>query len=229
MRVLSVKEVREADRRCIEELGIPGVVLMNNAGSAVFRELQPGPVVVVCGKGNNGGDGFVVARLALSAGWSTRVILVSEFSKVRGDAEIFMKVYLKLGGKVRECLREEDLIKEFQGIPPEATVVDALLGTGTQGEVEGLYRTTIENMNELGNKIVAVDLPSGLNADTGEPCGICVRAHKTVTFQFIKKGFLNPSAKEYLGELVVADIGIPDVCADDEKWFRLKETSRNWF
>ncbi|MCX8065098.1 MAG: NAD(P)H-hydrate epimerase [Candidatus Hydrogenedentes bacterium] len=229
MKVLSVAEVREADRRCIEELGIPGPVLMNNAGSAVFRELQTGPVIVICGKGNNGGDGFVVARLALVAGWKAKVLLVSQLSSVRGDAEIFLKAFLRVGGEVKICLDGETLKKELEEFGDEGTIVDALLGTGTQGEVVGLYRSAIECMNGAGKKIVAVDLPSGLNADTGEPCGVCVKAYKTVTFQFVKKGFLNPSAKEYLGELVVADIGIPEVCADDEKWFRLKEMNKKWF
>ncbi len=229
MKVLSVAQVREADRRCIEELGIPGPVLMNNAGMAVFRELPLGSLTVLCGKGNNGGDGFVVARLALVAGWNVRVLLLTELSNIRGDAEIFMKSYLRLGGRMEMCLNEGEIEQSLLVGEESSTYVDAILGTGTQGEIKGVYRTAIECLNELKRYVVAVDLPSGLNADTGEPCGVCVRANKTVTFQFVKKGFLNPTAKEYLGELIVADIGIPEVCADDEAWQKLKEENTNWF
>jgi len=225
-RYLTVQQMREADRRCIEELGIPGAVLMNNAGTAVFRELEPGPITVICGKGNNGGDGFVVARLALVAGWDVKVLLLADPSKVRGDAEIFMKVYMRLGGKLLTCLTEKEVCQQIRQIPEQETCIDALLGTGTQGEITGLPRAAIENMDSLKN-IVAVDLPSGLNADTGEICDACVHAKKTVTFQFPKIGFKNPFAKEYLGELIVADIGIPPVCADDEAWEQLKQKQKD--
>ncbi len=229
MRVLSVAQVREADRRCIEELGIPGPVLMNNAGSAVFREIESGPITVLCGKGNNGGDGFVVARLALITGWQVRVVLLTEPTNIRGDSEIFMKAYLRLGGKMEVCLNDDEVRDALLESDIYSTYVDAILGTGTQGEVKGIYRTAIECLNSLNKNVVSVDLPSGLNADTGEPCGVCVRANKTVTFQFVKKGFLNPVAKEYLGELIVADIGIPEICADDEAWRKLKEENQVWF
>lgn len=225
---LTVQQMREADRRCIEELGIPGVVLMNNAGSAVFREIDKGPVTVLCGKGNNGGDGFVVARLALVAGWNVKVLLLTEPTHIRGDAEVFMNAYLRLGGDMVVCLSEEDVCKKVSEIADNETCVDALLGTGTKGEVTGLLRTAIESMSRLSN-IVSVDLPSGMNADTGEICGVCVRARKTVTFQYPKMGFKNPCAKEYLGELVVADIGIPPVCANDNQWIELKQKNSKFF
>lgn len=225
---LTVQQMREADRRCIEELGIPGVVLMNNAGNAVFKELDKGPVTVLCGKGNNGGDGFVVARLALVAGWNVKVLLLTEPSNIRGDAEVFMNAYLRLGGEMTVCLNDNDVHKEVSEIAEKETCVDALLGTGTKGEVTGLLRTAIESMSRLSN-IISVDLPSGMNADTGEICGVCVRARKTVTFQYPKIGFRNPRAKEYLGELVVADIGIPPVCADDNQWIELKRKNSGFF
>ncbi len=222
MKTLTAAAMREADRRCIEELGIPGAVLMNNAGAAVFRELTRGPVGIVCGKGNNGGDGYVVARLALLAGYDPRVVLIAEPDRITGDAALFLHAYQRLGGKVVVAPEDVSAAKAVADLSTCAVLVDALLGTGVKGMVQGPLRAAIEAWPEVYT--IAVDLPSGLHADTGECCGCCIKADVTVTFQFAKQGFLNPAAKEYLGRLVVADIGIPEVCADDEAWFRLMAT-----
>ena len=220
VRALTVAQMREADRRCIEEIGIPGVVLMNNAGHAVFNEIGQGPVGVVCGKGNNGGDGFVVARLALAAGMATRVVLIADPGAITGDAAVFMRAFEQLGGEVRAVQEPAAITEAMRALSDCAVLVDALLGTGVQGNVHGSLCHAIEEWP--GIPTVAVDVPSGLDADTGEACGCCVRAQTTVTFQFPKKGFDNPEAAQYLGRLVVADIGIPEVCADDEAWHELK-------
>ena len=216
MKYLSAAQMREADRRCIEELGMPGVVLMNSAGKTVFNRIAKGPVGVICGKGNNGGDGFVVARLALMAGYDTRLVLVSEPEIIRGDAAVFMALYKNLGGTINSVVEEGDVCNAVNSLSDCAVIVDALLGTGISGEVHGVMRTAIEAWPNVYT--IAVDLPSGLNADTGEICGCCVKANETVTFQFAKKGFENPDAAEYIGELRVVDIGIPELCADDESW-----------
>lgn len=219
MRYLSVAQMREADRRAIEGLGIPSVVLMNNAGQAVFDEIARGPVGILCGKGNNGGDGFVVARLALAAGLETHVVLVAGPAKITEDAAAFMRAYVNLGGTV-EAVRDEAAVREAVGrFARCAVVVDALLGTGVRGEVRGAALAAIEALPEV--PVIAVDLPSGLNADTGEVCGCCVKAETTVTFQFPKQGFEHPGVSDYIGRLVVADIGIPEVCADDAAWGKL--------
>lgn len=226
METLTVAQIREADRRCIEELGIPGPVLMNTAGAHVFREVDRGPVGVVCGKGNNGGDGFVVARLALLAGYEPRVVLVADPSEIRGDAAIFMAAYKRLGGPMHSVQDDPEVEAAVSGLADCPVLVDALLGTGISGEVRGVMRTAIEAWpaGDGERRTIAVDLPSGLNADTGEVCGCCVRADVTVTFQFAKRGFENPAAKGCVGRLVVADIGIPQVCADDEAWAGLAAT-----
>ena len=221
-KVLLASEMREADRRCIEELGIPGAVLMNNAGSAVFHEITQGPVGIVCGKGNNGGDGFVVARLALLAGMIPRVILVADPNEIQGDAAIFMNAYRKLGGLLYASQDPVKVTEMIQSLSDCAVLVDALLGTGISGEVHGAPRAAIEAWPH-GVRTIAVDLPSGLNADTGMPCGCCIRADVTVTFQFSKRGIENPIARPYTGRIVVADIGIPTICADDEAWKTLRE------
>ncbi len=220
METLTAAQMRETDRRCIEEVGIPGPVLMNNAGAAVFEEIGAGPVGIVCGKGNNGGDGFVVARLALLAGYETRVVMVADQEAIVGDAAVFMQAFLNLGGDIG-TVNQETVAEAVGSLADCAVLVDGLLGTGIQGEVRGAFRTAIESWPAV--RTVAVDLPSGMDADTGEPCGCCVRADVTVTFQYAKRGFENPRAKQWLGRLVVADIGIPVVCGDDEAWAKLSE------
>lgn len=224
METLTAAQMREADRRCIEELGLPGAVLMNNAGLAVFNQVGHGPLGIVCGRGNNGGDGFVVGRLALLAGLDTTVLLIGRPDALTGDAGTFYSVYRKLGGPLVWTEDEEGVKAAMEGLGTRACLVDALLGTGFTGPVRGPIRTAIEHWPDV--RTVAVDLPSGLNADTGEAAGPCIRADVTVTFQFAKRGFLNPSAQAFLGRLVIADIGIPAVCADDRAWNQLTASPR---
>ena len=216
MKYLTTEQMRRADARAIEQLGIPGAVLMDHAGRAVFREVRPGRVGVVCGKGNNGGDGFVVARYALVAGHPVHVVLLAEPDAIRGDARIFMDAYQRLGGALTAVTTEDAAAEAVSALAGCNTLVDAVLGTGVSGEVRGLARAAVDAWPE--GYTVAVDTPSGLNTDTGEPCGACVRASVTVSFQWAKAGFQNPVAEDYLGRLVVADIGIPPICADDEAW-----------
>jgi len=221
-RTLTVDQVREADRRCIEEIGIPSVVLMDNAGEAVFRELGEGPVGVVCGKGNNGGDGFVVARLALAAGFDTRVVLLALPEDITGDAAIFKTAYENLGGAVEVAREPDEVARAMESLEDCNTLVDAILGTGVTGEIRGTPAHAIAGFPK--GYTVAVDVPSGLNADTGEVCGMCIKADVTVTFQYRKRGFDEPAAEPWLGRIVVADIGIPPVCADEDAWNRLRRS-----
>ena len=223
MKSLTAAEMREADRRCIEDLGIPGAVLMNNAGAAVFNHISKGPVGIVCGKGNNGGDGFVVARLALLAGYETEVVLLAAPDELRGDALEFMKIYRRLGGRMISIADEANTVQALGNLANCAVLVDAMLGTGITGEVHGKVRAAIDAWPP-GIRTIAVDLPSGMHTDTGEPLGACIRAVLTVTFQFPKRGFDNVHAAEFTGEVVVADIGIPSACADDSAWRSLRET-----
>jgi len=212
--------MREADRRAIEDLGIPGVVLMDRAGHAVFEALPPGSVGIVCGRGNNGGDGWVVARYALLAGRNTRVVLVGDPERLTPDAATFKSVYENLGGRVTVARDEESAARAVSALIDRDILVDAVLGTGTHGEVQGLPRAAIDIWPDV--QTVAVDIPSGLNGDTGEVCGACVTASKTVTFQFMKRGFENPLARQWCGDIIVADIGIPAVCGNDDAWNGLR-------
>jgi hydroxyethylthiazole kinase-like uncharacterized protein yjeF len=217
---LTPAAMREADRRCIEDLGIPGAVLMNNAGTAVFGHVKQSPVGIVCGKGNNGGDGYVVARLALLAGMKTTVVLLASPDDVSGDAKTFLDAYTRLGGDVLVAGSEADATREVAALADCQTVVDAILGTGIKGEVRGRARAAIDAWPNCHT--VAVDIPSGLDGETGEPCGCAIRANVTVTLQYAKTGLVQSAAKAYVGELVVADIGIPSMCADDNAWAALK-------
>jgi NAD(P)H-hydrate epimerase len=221
-KVLTAAQMREADRRCIEELGIPGAVLMNNAGTAVFAHVKSGPVGVVCGKGNNGGDGYVVARLALLAGLDPKVVLIADPEAITGDAKTFLDAYKRLGGEIVVANAESDAQQALAALSDCGCIVDALLGTGISGEVRGPARAAIEAWPKV--RTIAVDLPSGLDAETGEPCGCAVRAEVTVTLQYAKTGLVQPAAKPYVGTLEVADIGIPAVCADDDAWNALRKS-----
>jgi NAD(P)H-hydrate epimerase len=206
--LLSREEVRAIDRRAIEKLGLPGVVLMENAGRSAAELLLSlgvrGPVAICCGKGNNGGDGFVIARHLANRSVSVRVLLLARPEELRGDAAINYQV-----------IRRKKLdIRELAGIPFEPAllqtsewVVDALFGTGLSGPLGAPWDQVIAAINAGPAKVLAVDIPSGLDCDTGETLGVCVRAQHTVTFVAPKKGFANPAAQQWLGRVHVADIG----------------------
>ncbi len=217
---VTAEQMREIDRRAIQDIGIPGVALMENAGRRVFEEAtkmvspRDGPIIVLCGKGNNGGDGFVVVRHLVNNGYHVEAYLVGSADEVSGDASTNLAVLDRMGVRVDEVRKETDVSAVVSRLEGAALVIDALLGTGLCGEVTGLYAALIAAVNGSKVPVVSVDVPSGLNADTGEPLGAAVRAARTVTFQYRKRGFANRSAREFLGELVVADIGIPAICAE---------------
>jgi NAD(P)H-hydrate epimerase len=208
MKHVTREEMREIDRLAIERHGIPVETLMENAGRAVAEvvaeRISPScPVVAVCGKGNNGGDGFVAARLLAERGFEVEV-LATEREYDPGTAT---------GANWARALETEGV--EFVGRlkqRPMAVIVDALFGTGLTRPVAGRERDLIRELNALDPRwfpIVAVDIPSGLDANTGRPLGLAVKASATVTMGLPKAGFKAPAAADYLGELIVADIGFP--------------------
>ena len=211
---VSPDEMKRIDAFAINEVGIPGVVLMENAGRAAFEALYDGmagrssPALVFCGRGNNGGDGFVVARHLINNGVETHVFLVGAMSKIKGDARVNLRILQKMGVTVNRITKKA--LPELRRQRKECgVIIDALLGTGLSGEVSGLYRDVIEIINGAGCPVMAIDIPSGLDGTTGEPLGIAVVANMTVTFQLPKKGFENPRARNYTGQLRIVDIGIP--------------------
>jgi NAD(P)H-hydrate epimerase len=211
-------EVREFDRHAIEDLGVPGLVLMENAGrqaadaaERLLRAAHGRRALIVAGRGNNGGDGFVIARHLLTRGYAVRVLLAADPAQVVGDAATNLNILERLGVAVQRLPETEAALRAavLAATGDADLVVDALLGTGLRGEVREPYLSAIEAMNTCGRMILSVDIPSGLDADTGHPLGAAVRAHTTVTFAAAKVGFSSPVAREYVGELVVADIGVP--------------------
>jgi NAD(P)H-hydrate epimerase len=213
---LSRAQVRELDRRAIEEYGVPGVVLMENAGrgaAEVLRRLGPqGPVVICCGKGNNGGDGFVIARHLDNAGVAVRVLLFAPAAELTGDAAVNHQIVARAGLPLREfTCRPLNQAALRQELASAAWIVDALFGTGLRGALGSPWDEIITAINASPAQVLAVDLPSGLDCDTGLPLGPTVRAHHTVTFVALKQGFANPAASAWLGQVHVADIGAPRV------------------
>ncbi len=212
---LTRAEVRDLDRRAIEEYGLPGIVLMENAGRGCADLIDGGPVVICCGRGNNGGDGFVMARHLDLRGIPVEIFLVCDPAELRGDARINAEVVLRSRIPLTVASRPEDWAAARSRMAGSRWIVDALLGTGFTGEPREPYATAIRLMNSLkgsgltGPRILAVDVPSGLDADTGIPAADCVQAHITATFVAQKTGFSAPTALPSLGEVRVIGIGAP--------------------
>jgi NAD(P)H-hydrate epimerase len=207
-------EMAELDRVTIEELGLPGVVLMENAGRAIAHEIEalaaPGAeVAVVCGAGNNGGDGYVIARWMRARGYEVRVYSAAASDRVGGDAAIHLGVWRALGGDCARIDEPAGLVEHAPAIESAAVVVDALFGTGLGRAVEGHYARIIDVVNRGRGLRVAVDVPSGLCGATGAVLGVAVRADHTVTVAFPKLGLVSAPGFARCGRLVVVDIGIP--------------------
>jgi ADP-dependent NAD(P)H-hydrate dehydratase / NAD(P)H-hydrate epimerase len=216
MRVLTARQMREADRRTIEDLGVPSVVLMENAGTGVasaieqaFPDLVGRRVAILCGRGNNGGDGFVVARLLHERGVHVAVFLVGRASDVKGDALANLDRVRALDLPIAEIGRQLEWERVAPELARQALVVDALFGTGLSSPLTGLLAEMVEGVNRAGVPVVSIDLPSGLSADTHDMIGPCIRATLTVALGAPKLPLVLSPASAMAGRLVVADIGIP--------------------
>ena len=219
---ITSEQSRLVDRRAIEQYGMSGLVLMENAGrgtaDVLCRQMaegwslgkgQPGPVVLCCGRGNNAGDGFVVARHLDLRGYEVRVLVWAEPGELTGDAGANFRVLQQAGVPLEVFGHRHDPVRMARHLSGAAWVVDALLGTGAHGEPRPPLDAVIDQINESPVPKLAVDLPSGLDCDTGRAAGHTVRAAETCTFVAMKRGFLVPGAEQYTGRVHVLDIGTP--------------------
>lgn len=213
------EQVRELDRAAIEDYGVQGLILMENAGRRCARVAadmiggaQGKRVTVLCGKGNNGGDGFVVARHLSNWGALVGVLLLAAIEDVlaeANEASVNLRIILNMGIPVDEVPSAEEVVRAVRERAGADLLVDGLLGTGVRGEVRDPFRSAIEAVNECNRPVLAIDVPSGLDCDTGQPLGTAVRAERTVTFVCNKLGFTRPGARQYTGLVEVAEISIP--------------------
>ncbi|MBN2137801.1 MAG: NAD(P)H-hydrate epimerase [Sedimentisphaerales bacterium] len=215
--VMSRDEVRAVDAWAIDEIGVPGVVLMENAGRTcaelIAEKLDTAKgrkVCILCGTGNNGGDGYVIARHLLNSRFEVLVAICGDREKITGDAKVNLDVLEKTGRAVEAVdPKSEQAAGRVKRLCQGADmIVDALFGTGLAGKLRAGYERIIEAVNEQNCPVAAVDIPSGLDCDTGLPLGTAIRADYTVTFVAAKKGFARAEAGAYTGEIYVASIGI---------------------
>ena len=210
MRVLNSTQMRDADRRTIEEIGIPSLVLMENAGrqavaamEAVYTDLLDRQIAVLCGRGNNGGDGFVIARTLVQRGADVAVFLIGRVTDVRGDARINLEILGRLGVTVVEVADSQAWELHFSEVSDCTLIVDAIFGTGLRAPVSGLIQSVIADVNASGIPVVSIDLPSGLSADSSEPIGDCIDADLTITLAAPKLPLVLPPAEVRAGDIVI--------------------------
>jgi len=207
---LTNAQARALDHFAIATLGIPGVVLMENAGRNMAHLLLSlgarGPVAVVCGKGNNGGDGFVIARHLDIAGIPVRVLLFTDPDSLTGDAADNYAILTKCGFAI-DVLPDESRLSAH--LADADWIVDALFGSGLKGDVKPPFDAIIERINTVNKRVYSVDIPSGLDADTGHPLGVAVRADHTATVAAPKAGFTFAHSREWTGQVHVVDMGVP--------------------
>ena len=211
--MLSRDQTRQADRLAVEEYGFSGLVLMENAGRGVTDVLcrlgVAGSVVICCGKGNNAGDGFVIARHLDLRGHAVRVLLWAEPAELTGDAAANFRILAKTDVPIEIFGGSHDAERLSKLLDGAAWIVDSLLGTGARGEPRPPFDAVIEQLNAAAAPRLAVDLPSGLDCDTGVPASRTIRAAETCTLLAAKPGFFQPTAAPYVGRLHVCDIGVP--------------------
>ncbi|NLN40847.1 MAG: NAD(P)H-hydrate dehydratase [Clostridiales bacterium] len=217
MYVTTPEEMRKIDNRAIEEFGIPGTVLMENAAIRtvdVIQEQYPalidgGKVIVLAGCGNNGGDGLAIARHLMLRGVKTQVFTFFAEDKFAGDAKLNLDIYKRLGGHIELVTCEEDIKKLEQGIWQANLVVDSIIGTGIARDIEGLIYKSVDMVNKSSTPVVAVDIPSGINGKDGKVMGIAIKSKHTVSFGYPKRGHILYPGREYTGRLHVVPISLP--------------------
>jgi len=221
MKLVTSAQMKALDRAAFEKHGIPSLTLMERAGRAVaetayeFARSRRGSVVVICGRGNNGGDGLVAARHLIKRGLDVSVFLLSRPSELSADARANWENLVPLTTHLYEIIEFENFTVHHPVMVGASLIIDAVFGTGLTREITGQTALIIEYINSLRRPVLAVDIPSGLSADSGSPLGVCIRASKTITFALPKLGLAVGRSSEYVGKLAVADIGIPQQEIDE--------------
>lgn len=224
MKVLTSAQMKEIDRTAIEDLGIIGPILMENAGLQIaleimdcFPDIDYEEIVIVAGKGNNGGDGFVVARHLYNQGCRPHVLLLAKMKELRGDAALNAGIAQRIGVKISESPTEKEWRIHKRALKKATIALDAIFGTGLTKPAKGLYARAIEDINTSEAYTIAVDIPSGLSSDSFRTIGPCVEADLTITLAAPKIAHVFPPAEEKVGELVVADISVPPELFEDDR------------
>ncbi|MEW9095559.1 MAG: NAD(P)H-hydrate dehydratase [Clostridiaceae bacterium] len=217
MKVGTSQIMNNIDKYCIDNIGIPGIVLMENAAIKVIKNIpleKFNNFVVVCGKGNNGGDGFAVCRHLYSLGKKVDIFLIGEEKNMSEDCHINYSILKNMGLRIHTINNIEDINNLRETLKRSHMTIDSIFGTGLNSKVKDIYSTVISVINENSSYILSIDIPSGLDSNNGKVLGNCIRANKTVTFQLYKRGFLNYEIHNLLGDLIVEDIGIPEFIED---------------
>jgi len=207
---------KNMDNACVTELEIPLIIMMENAVNAAMKNMdidKNNSYTVVCGVGNNGGDGLGIARKLYILGKRVDVFLVGKKEKLTDCSSINFKILENMGVNLT-FINDENINVLEESLKNTDVCVDAIFGTGLKRDVTGIFAEVIESMNKFSKKIYSIDISSGLDSDTGDIKGIAAKACKTISFEFYKRGFLNYKADDYTGEIVVEDIGVPKSIKD---------------
>jgi len=212
MKAVDPKIVQEIDRRTMEDFLFPRLILMENAGREVAKEsiifFKPKKIILFCGGGFNAGDGLVAARYLFEYAQKITVILTSQEDRLKSETKTNLEILKKLGVKIIN-LTEFENFQNFILKEKSDLIIDAMIGIGLKSQIEGFLKEVIEEINKKKTKVVSIDIPSGLSAQTGDICGVSIKAELTVTFTFPKKGMYIGHGPEYCGKIKVVNIGIP--------------------
>lgn len=225
--IFSMEGTKEIDKQTIEKIGIPSIVLMENAAEGIFNQVvhKGESFIIFCGIGNNGGDGLALGRKLLLAHKSVKIYIAGKVEKGSNEFKINYDIFNNLGGKI-VTLKEDMLNEELETELKEADIIiDSIFGVGLSRNIEGLYYKAIECINNFSKYTISIDVPSGLECNTGKALGISIIADETYSVEVYKKGFFSTEAKKYLGHIEIIKIGIPDFIKkiNDENMYLLEE------
>lgn len=219
MKPVSAAQMRDIEKRALSEFGIPGTVLMENAGrgaaEVIHRDSPGARILIFCGKGNNGGDGFVAARYLHDLGHRVEICLLAQPQELKGDSLLNFKVLSQSAIPVNVASLDTLALIIPQLIENNDVMVDSIFGTGLNQPIKGTALTIIEMINRSGKKVFSLDIPSGLHPDTGQTLGISVTAYATITFGAPKVGFSSNPGSAAVGQVFVVDIGLPESLFSD--------------